>query len=157
MNIGLIVFSNTGNTLSVAERLEKKLSGKGNAAKLVRLNPKPGYQPGRAPTGFEELPALDRYEALVFAAPVNAFSLCLPMKEYLKTIEPLRGRKTALLTTEFFPYPWMGGNRGIAQMRKACAQKGGNVCGSAIVNWSRRDRERRIGAAVDELTRCLLG
>ncbi|MBN2352118.1 MAG: flavodoxin family protein [Spirochaetales bacterium] len=157
MKIGIIVFSNTGNTLSAAERLEKKLSGKGHAATLVRLMPKAGYRAGQAPTGFEELPALDRFEALVFAAPVNAFSLCLPMKEYLETIEPLRGRKTALLTTEFFPYGWMGGTRAIAMMRRACEGKGGVVCGSAIVNWSRKDRERRIEAAVDEIAGGLIG
>lgn len=37
MNIGMIVYSRTGNTLSVAEKLEARLSAAGHAVTLKRL------------------------------------------------------------------------------------------------------------------------
>jgi hypothetical protein len=154
MNIGLIVYSDTGNTLSVAERLKDKLKANCHTAGMVRLVAKAGYGPGRAFPGFKEIPSLDRYQGLVFAAPVNAFSLCLPMKTYLPTIGALDGRKTALLVTEHLPFAWMGGKQAIGWMRRACALKGADVRGFGIVNWSRQDRERRIDAAVNDIAGC---
>ncbi len=151
MNIGLIVYSDTGNTLSVAEKLTEQLKANGHKAILHRLAQKAGYRPGQTLTGFVELPPLDRYEALVFAAPVNAFSLCLPMKDYFGKVGTLGGRRTALLVTEFFPFAWMGGKQAVAWMRRTCAEKGGDVRAGAIVNWARADRARRIESAVNEI------
>lgn len=89
----------------------------------------------------------------MFGSAVEAFSLSLVLTTYLKQIESLQGKKVACLVTQFFPYPWMGGNRAIRQMRKLCEAKGATVCGLGIVNWMRSRREKTTAKAVDQLSK----
>jgi len=65
----------------------------------------------------------------------------------------LQGKKVACLVTQFFPYPWMGGNHAIRQMRRLCESKGATVCGSGVVNWMRPRRDKTTAKAVDRLSR----
>ena len=89
----------------------------------------------------------------MFGSPVQAFSLCQAMVDYLKQVASLQGKQVALLVTEAFPYPWLGGNRAIRQMKRLCESKGTTVCGSGIVNWMKKRREQQIVEVVDRLSR----
>jgi hypothetical protein len=152
MNIGMIVYSQTGNTHSVALKLQEKLAAAGHAVTMERIEVIGEVAPGR-PVQFKALPDPELYDALVFGAPVQAFSLCQPMLGYLKQVASLQGKKVACLVTQAFPYPWLGGNRAIRQMKGLCESKGATVCGSGIVNWMKRSREQQIGEVVDRLSR----
>jgi uncharacterized protein (UPF0261 family) len=46
-----------------------------------------------------------------------------------------------------------GENRAIGQMRRICEAKGATVCGTGVVNWSRKRREQQIAEVVDRLGR----
>ena len=81
----------------------------------------------------------------------EAFSLTPVFSRYLGQIASLQGKKVACLITQQFPYPWLGGNHAIRQMRKACRAKGASVCGTAIVNWAQSRREKTIADAVERL------
>ena len=88
MNIGIIVYSQTGNTLSVAERLKEALSSKGHTSSIERveivaesLHPKLKAAPDTVP-----------YDALVLASPVHAFTLAPAMKAYLAQLPELSGK-----------------------------------------------------------------
>jgi len=151
MNIGMIVYSQTGNTHSVATKLEEKLAAAGHAVTLERIEVTGEVQPGK-PVQFTTLPDAEEYEALVFGSPVHAFSLCQAMVDYLEQVASLQGKKVALLVTEAFPYPWLGGNRAVRQMKRACESKGAIVCGSGIVNWMKKRREQQIVEVVDGLS-----
>jgi flavodoxin len=151
MNIGVIVYSQTGNTYSVAQKLQEKLAETGHAVTLERIEVIGDVSPGQ-PVEFKTQPDAAKYEALVFASPVQAFSLCQAMVDYLKQVAPLQNKRVALLVTEFFPYPWMGGNRAIRQMTRWCQSKDAAVCGSGIVNWSKKRREKQIVEVVDRLS-----
>jgi flavodoxin len=153
MNIGMIIYSQTGNTHSVAMRLKEKLSAAGHSVNMERLKIVGEFRPGMKDVQFETLPNAGQYDALVFGAPVQAFSLSPVMASYLKQIASLQNKKVACLVTEFFPYPWLGGNQAIRQMKKICESKGAAVCGSGIVNWSRARREEQIIEVVDRLSR----
>ena len=76
------------------------------------------------------------------------------MVEYLKQVESLEGKKVACLITQAFPFPWLGGNRAVRQMTRACESKGATVCGSGIVNWMKKRREQQIVEVVDQVS-CL--
>ncbi|MEL7607976.1 MAG: hypothetical protein AAGU74_00550 [Bacillota bacterium] len=39
MNVGIIVYSHTGNTLSVAQKLEQALRDRGHAVSITRVEP----------------------------------------------------------------------------------------------------------------------
>lgn len=151
MNIGIIVYSQTGNTYSVALRLREKLVAAGHAVALERIEVMGEAAPGK-PVQFKTLPEVGPYDALVFGAPVHAFSLCLPMLGYLKQVTSLQGKKVACLVTQGFPWAWMGGNRAIRQMEGLCQAKGAMVCGAGVVNWMNKNRERQIGEVVDRLS-----
>jgi len=152
MNIGMIVYSQTGNTHSVAVKLEEKLTAAGHSVNLERLQVVGGYESGTKDIQFETLPDVGQYDALVLGSPVEAFSLSPVMASYLKQVASLQNKKVAFLVTEAFPYPWLGGNRAVRQMKRACESKGATVCGSGIVNWMKKRRDQQIVEVVDRLS-----
>ena len=155
MNIGIIVHSQTGNTFSVAEKLQGKLSELGHTVKLERLQALGEVKPRAKNIGFQALPEIGSYDALVLGAPVQAFSLSPVMQSYLGQLGLVQGKKVALLLTQHFPYAWMGGNRALGQLRTGCQSKGAVVCGTGIVHWSKAGREQQISDVVETLSRQL--
>jgi flavodoxin len=151
MNIGIIVYSQTGNTHSVALKLQEKLTAAGHSANIERVEVSGEARPGTKDFQLTTKPAVDPYDALVFGSPVHGFSLSPAIKRYLEQIAPLQGKKVACLVTKQLPFYWTGGNRTINQMKKLCTAKDGTVCGSGIVIWSSARREQMITDVVEKL------
>ena len=151
MNIGIIVHSNTGNTLSVAEKLNKVLVGAGHTVKLEQVTAvtETGAAPGNVQ--LKNIPQITEYDMLIFGAPVNAFSLSQAMKAYLSQLPSLQGKKVGCYVTQQLPFAWMGGNHAISEMEKICAAKGATVLDTGIVNWSDKKREEKITSVLDKL------
>ena len=61
------------------------------------------------------------------------------------------GKSVACLTTQHFPYAWMGGNRAIRQMKGLVTAAGATVRGSGMINWSRKTRDEQIQEVTDGL------
>ena len=153
MNIGIILYSETGNTYSVSQKLKEKLVKAGHSVNIERLKVIGKATPGTKNIQFESLPDIGLYDALVFGSPVQAFSLSSAMITYLSQIKSLKDKKVAFLVTQFFPFPWLGGNHAIGQMKKICESKGATVCGTAVVNWSKPSREKQITKMVEKLSK----
>lgn len=151
MKIGIIVYSQTGNTLSVAQNLREKLLTAGHSVNLEPIKTTGDGQTDMNKIQFETLPNISQYDVVIFGAPVQAFSLSLVMRSYLSQISSMEGKKFACLVTQFFPYAWLGGNRAISQMKKLCELKGGKICGTGIVNWSSKEREKKINDAISNI------
>jgi flavodoxin len=151
MNIGIVVFSQTGNTHSVALQLQEKLVEAGHAATVERVEISGELGSGAASFQLTTKPEVGAYDALVFGAPVMAFSLSPAMKSYLEQIPSLEGKQVACFVTKQLPFHWTGGNRAIRQMRRICESKGGTVCGSGVVIWSSARREEMIADVVEKL------
>jgi len=151
MNIGIIVYSWSGNTLSVAKKLEERLIAAGHSVTLEQVTVVGERKQGAREFQLETLPDVGAHDALVFGSAVEAFSLSPVLTAYLKGIGSLEGKRVACLVTQQFPYPWMGGNRAIRQMRKLCQSGGATIVGSAVVNWAKSRREKTIAAAIDRL------
>lgn len=152
MNIGLIVYSQTGNTLSVAERLKEALARAGHTVAVERVEAEPGQ-----PLKLKTAPDPRKYDAVLFGSPVHAFSLAPAMRAYLAQVPALEGKRVAGFVTQGLPFAWLGGNRALRQLRRACEAKGGTFCRSGLVTWSRKSREGQIAGLVDRLSRCLQG
>jgi flavodoxin len=77
MKIGILVYSGTGNTLSVAEKLKEKLITNGHNVEFKRIETAGEYNPQRPmdKVEFKEIYKIDKYDAIVFASPVQAFAL----------------------------------------------------------------------------------
>ena len=119
MNIGIILYSETGNTYSVSQKLKEKLIKTGHSVNIERLKVIGKVNPGKKDIQFDSLPDIEPYDALVFGSPVQAFSLSSAMTAYLSQIKSLQDKKVAFLVTQFFPFPWLGGNRTIEQIKKS--------------------------------------
>ena len=151
MNIGIIVYSQTGHTLEACEKLKERLIGEGHSVSLEQVTVVGGRTPKTKEFELEAKPIVENYDAIVFASYVEAFSLCAVMARYLKAIDSLQGKQVAYLVTQQFPYPWMGGSRAIKQMKVLCQSKGATVRATGIVNWAKSRREATMAGAVDRL------
>jgi flavodoxin len=112
MQIGIIVHSNTGNTLLVAERLMEKLSSLGHRVSIERVSAINDDEQDVQNIRLSKKPEPGAYDVLIFGAPVRGFSLSPVMRAYLSGVT-LSGKKTACFITQGFPSPWMGGNRAL--------------------------------------------
>jgi len=155
MNIGIVVYSQTGNTYAVAQNLKEKLTAAGHAVALERLQTEGEVKPGAKEVVFKEIPDISGYETLVFASPVQAFSLAQPMKSYMERLQSVHGKRVAFFVTQHFSYPWMGGTRAIRQFISSPGVRGATLCGTGIINWSKRQREQQIEQVVDALSKSL--
>jgi NAD(P)H dehydrogenase (quinone) len=151
MKIGIIVHSKTGNTHSVALKLKEKLSTAGHQVNIEKVTPAGDAHPGVKNLQLETQPEVSAYDALVFGAPVWAFSLSPVLATYLTQLSSLRNKKIACFVTMGSPFSWMGGNRAIAKMKETCESKGATVLATGIISWSSKHREKDITKVVGNL------
>jgi flavodoxin len=145
MKKGMIIYSQTGNTLLVGEKLNKELNAKIEQIEVEKI--------GKPDSNIINAPQVDQYDTIFFGAPVQAFSLCSPMNKYLKQLPSLEGKKAVCFVTQGFSKPWLGGNHAIKQMKKVIETKGGEVIDSGVVNWSSKEREDQIDRLIKKCIR----
>ncbi|MDH4211641.1 MAG: flavodoxin domain-containing protein [candidate division WOR-3 bacterium] len=153
MNIGIILWSQTGNTYSVAEKIKEKLDAAGHSVNIERIKIAGEFKPGKKDIQFETLPDVAQYDRIVFGAPVQAFSLSQVMTRYLKQLPSLKNKKVALYLTKQLRFNWTGGNQAINKMKKFCTSKDGTICGSGIVIWSSPNREQMIAEVAERISK----
>ncbi len=147
MNIGIIVYSHTGHTFSVATKLKEALSAAGHSVTLESLETVAPLQMGDTTATLKTMPTVDAYDAVVFACPVRGGTPAPPMRVYLEQVPSLAGKRVAFLVTGFFPAQW-GREQTLAQMKMLCESKGATVCGSGSVQWASLSRKQQISTAV---------
>ena len=152
MKIGIIVYSQTGNTYSVGLKLKEKLSKTGHSANIESVTIVGGGSQTPKKFKFDNLPRAEKYDALVLGAPVHAFSLAPVMAAYLNQLSSLKGKNIACFVTKQLPLSWTGGTQAIARMKKICQSKGAVVCGSVIIIWSKARRQQSIRDGIDRLS-----
>ncbi|MCX6093215.1 MAG: flavodoxin [Candidatus Bipolaricaulota bacterium] len=151
MKVGIVVYSQTGNTLSVAAKLGEKLRAAGHSVTIEPIKLVGERRRGARDVALAPLPNPGPYDLLVIGSPVEAFSLSSVTMKALGQIGSLEKKSVLCLITQGFPLPWLGGNRAVRQMTRLCEAKGAVVRGGAIVNWVKKSLDRRIGDAVDKL------
>lgn len=144
MKIGIIIHSETGNTFSVAQKLKVGLISSGHSVSIDKVIAANDRQQDIQKINLLTIPDVSGYDAIIFGAPVRGFSLSPILAAYLSQLETLQGKKVECFVTEFFPFPWMGGNRAIRQMKNICESKAGKVIGTGIINWSSKHRQEQI-------------
>ena len=152
MNIGIIVYSKTGHTLSVATKLKERLATEGHTVNLERVEASRPVNAGVKYVQLKTKPEIKAYDGLVFCSPVRGGVMPPAMTRYLEQVTSLQGKKVACLVTHFFPVGW-GANQTLSQMKEICESKGATICGSGNVGWPRLGLKRRIADVVDNLSR----
>lgn len=150
MKIGIVVYSQTGHTLSVAERLHDSLKSKGKDVTLAKIGSTRNMK--NNPSNFEitKAPKIDNYDIIIFASYVEAFMLCPVMKRYLSDVTSLKGKKVWCFVTEQFPYAWMGGNKANRKIASICKEKGATVEKAKVINWGNKKREDMIKKLIND-------
>ncbi|MDP3066892.1 MAG: flavodoxin domain-containing protein [Methanobacteriaceae archaeon] len=151
MNIGIIVYSQTENTYSVALKLQEKLSEDGNSVNVQRVVLAGDVDSWSKDITLETAPDIEGYDALIFGSPVHAFSLAKAMSAYLNQLPSLEHKKIACFVTKGMPLNWTGGNQAISQMKKTCQSKGGTVIGTEIVVWNKK-RDKNIAELAERFS-----
>lgn len=154
MDIGIIVYSQSGHTLSVATRLRERLSALGHNVALERVETAGPEGQDAASVVLKTSPDVGRYDAVVFGCPVRGGVPAPPMRGYLERLSTLSGKKVACLVTGFFRAAW-GRNQTVETISEICESKGATICGRASVGWFNPRRGRDIARAVEELAHCL--
>lgn len=142
MEIGIIVYSQTGSTLKAAESIKEALKARGHKAAIEQVTIEGEITPDK-PVVLTSKPDASKYDALVFASPVMAFSLNPVMKAYLPQIKELKGKKAACFVTQGLPFNWMGGNQALKLMSGLLKSKGAEICGTGIAH---KDEKQAAGA-----------
>lgn len=153
MIIGIILYSHSGNTLSVGEKTMEALLAKGHTVRLERISASDEESPGKGPIRLIAIPDPSPYDAVIFGGPVAGAQLSPVMKEYLTRLPALRGKKVACFVTQHFKLKWMGSTRAVKQITRAVEQKGTPIIASGIVQWSSNARDAQIVQVADNLSR----
>lgn len=149
MKIGIIVYSETGNTLALCERARDILSGDGLDVTLVRLE---ADILGDA-RSLRGLPPAEHYDLVILGTPVHGFSLPVPVQQYLARAKFREGVRYGVLVTQFFKADWLGGTRTVSQAVAALARFHPVVYGTAIVHVRSRRKDEQVNAAMRALTK----
>lgn len=144
MNIGIVVYSKTGNSYFVAHKIKENLEKAGHSVSLEKLNAFNEDQMDTSKIHLSNSPNIEGYDLVIFGAPVHGFALSAVMKSYLNSIKTLKGLKVGAFVTQAFPFKRMGGEQSIEQFINICKAKGGEVSETGIVNWSSIIRRKQI-------------
>ena len=154
MKIGLIIYSLSNHTLSVANKLKENLALAGQEVILEKIEIIEPAVLNNEDAPLKSKPAATPYDVIVFGSPVRGGVLPPPMKKYFEQVDSLAGKKVAILVTGFFPAKW-GRNQVTAQMIEILEGKGAQICGQGSVGWFSLNRKQQIAKAVNSLVNCL--
>jgi hypothetical protein len=157
MKLGVVVYSLSGNTLSVAEIIKTNLVSKGHAVIVESIKAKNEDPKATGPVELTQAPAVGGLEALVLGGPVRGFAVAPIVKAYLEQLPELNGLPVFLFVTHHFPFAFLGGNSTIGMMRKLIESKGGKIIGTGVVNWSSKQRNDDIRSVTDKVVHAMDG
>ena len=156
MNIGIIVYSHSGHTFSVARELNERLREDGHTVTLEQLETVEPLKMSDTTAELTSFPAVEAYDAVFLACPVRGGTPAPPMRVYLEQGPSLEGKAVGCLVTGFFPAAW-GRDQTLAQMKELCESRGASIFGTGSVWWSSLRRRRQIADAVDRLSALFRG
>jgi len=150
MKIGIIIYTRTGNTQLVAEKMKERFMLAGHTVNIEQVKTVNDSTQTKS-IKLNSIPSINDYDVLIFGSPVHGFTLCPIMTEYLKQLSTLKDKMVGCYVTQAFKYPCLGGRSAIKKMVGLCEEKGQNVYKTSIVSWSRKVRDDLIEQAVDTL------
>ncbi len=154
MKIGIIYYSQTGHIQSVVEKLEGELSEKGHTVVIDPIKVEHLLGDDRAVTANEKLltiPNTNEYEGIIFAAPVQGFSLARIMPPYFNHVGSLENKKVAFFIGHQLPV-FFGCNKAIRKMNQMIQTKGGKSCAHFDIRWTDEAKENVINDGIHKLS-----
>jgi len=155
MKIGIILHSQTGNTLQVGEKLLEKLRNDGHNVTILRMqnSQKTDSTKRQKEVNLDCMPEVVGYDALIFGGWVEAFQLCTGLTMYLNQLSTIENNNVSCFVTQHFPFSWMGGSNALSKMARILATKGVKIRASGVVNWSNKQREKQTDGLIELFSR----
>ncbi|MBV1708821.1 MAG: hypothetical protein KMY54_03090 [Erysipelothrix sp.] len=150
MKIAVVIYSYTGNTFSVGQKIVRYLQNKNLDAHLIRVNVYDD-QPSKTDILLGEIESVESFDKIIFGSPVRAFSLAPAMVKYLQQIEFLNGKTVSCFVTKQLPFSWTGGTSALKKMVALCNEKGAKVESTAIIHWASKNRDQMIDNLIKDL------
>lgn len=144
MNIELIVHSQTGNTLFVANALKTAVESINPDINLTHVKANNEREMDVNKIAISNLPDCSGADLIVIGAPVRGANASPAILKTIDTLGSIEGKKCVVFTTEFFPFDWMGGQRAVAKMEQELTARGAQVASHAIIHWKRKDLTQQI-------------
>lgn len=141
----IIVYSKTGNTLSVAESLNEKLN-----VELLRIIPESDDPNIQSPV-LTQNPNIDDADELIIGTPVHGFLPAKVMQTFILS-HNFNQKNVHLFVTHHFPFAWMGGKSAVKKMERMIIQQEGLVQSTHIINWSSKKRLANIEHLINDLS-----
>lgn len=155
MKIGMIVHSETGHTMGVAQAISEQLRAEGHAVEILSVVAKSKRPWKEQVPSLQETPDPHGYDVLVMGAPVWGFCLSQVMKEYLYAIRPLKVERLVLFSTGALPR-FFGGKRAMKQMASILKAPDDRVVFAGAARFPRRKRPRYIEEVVDNAVKAVM-
>jgi len=155
VKIGIIVYSQTGNSNYVAGIIQEELAKRGHQVDVERVEIE-----GKIPVEPEKFsitvaPDISPYDFIVFGSSVQAFSLNPAMVAYLEKLPSLNGKKTACFVTKRLPGKWTGGMQALGKIKDICESKGAVVKAEEIFSWNNKKRDQMIQRLAENIASSL--
>lgn len=152
MHIAIIVYSKTGNTLYVAEKMKEKLLKSGHQVTLERLEAINEDENDVSKIVLCQDIKDYHADAYIFGAPVHGFMLSSVMQAFLKDFAFLTDKPVLYYVTQFFPFAWMGGKSAIKQFSNELTSKNAKLVAYHDINWStKKKRAKQIEDAIKSI------
>jgi flavodoxin len=139
MKIGIIVYSETGNTLFVAKKLKEKFEKEKYKVDIKAIEKLDNTIKDPNKIIIKDIPELDYYDILIFGSPVHGFTLAPAFKAYLKKLPSINEKIVCCYVTKSLPTKGFGGKKAIEIMKKSILLYGGIIQKTEIINWKKHE------------------
>ena len=145
MSTGIVLYSYTGHTQKVIEKLADQME---NRPSIFTLEPVRQINLSDLKTPIKSIPNIAAYDTVILATPVHGGRMSSPMATFLDETQALKNKKVILLATHLFPHKW-----GCAQMFQAieeeCTRIGAEVIHTDDICWPGLLRKTHLSKLVN--------
>lgn len=155
MKIGIIVYSYTNNTLTIAKKLESSLLSKGYDTEIKSIKAE-NEDPNINQYNLVNLPSVDDYDSIVFASCVRGFDCALIFKQYVETIKSLKDKKVCGFVSQYFPFDFMGGTQALRSMKRLINSKGADFLELSSIHIKSKSVDKQIESLLEQCAQWLV-
>lgn len=155
MKIGVIVYSYTNNTLTIAKKLESILLDKGYDVEVKSIKAE-DESTNINHYNLVNIPSVENYDSIVFATCVRGFDCALIFKQYIQTIKTLKDKKVCGFVSQYFPFDFMGGSQALKSMKKMINDKEANFIELSSIHMKSKNVDKQIDNLTNQCTQWLV-
>ncbi|MBD3239937.1 MAG: hypothetical protein GF331_05080 [Chitinivibrionales bacterium] len=157
MNIAVVVFSQTGNSATVARTIASTLREKGHDTDVHLLRTTEKLSPGTRTVTFTDTPDISSADVLILGGPVWAFRASPPLRSYAAGLSSLQGKKAALFVTHGLPVFFAGHGRALSVLSRRLRDLGADIVAQEALLCFTKPKAQRMNAVAEKIAASVAG